>query len=428
MVIFSVRKLPAGLPGRIVGTMLNSRLGKKFHPSSKRTLNERNSQVTDKNDSRIAVMLLASSLERGGAERQVVTLANGLDPDRFCVHVCSLSPDNPLASDLSAPDRFHVIEKRWKYDVSLITRVARLLNQLQIDVLHCFLFKAEIVGRLASRLAGTPAVIASNRCPHYLHPKLMLWAARATSRYFDMMVANSWAGRDFEVAHQGIDPAKLAVIPNGVDTERFRPMDASQKRAELGIDQNAKVVGMFAHFRGNKNHAMFLEAAARVSGTCPEAVFVCVGRADGEKGCTLHAAAKCLVEDRGIVHRVLFLGDRRDVAELYNACDIIVLASFFEGTANVLLEAMACGLPIIATDAGDNTKVVVEGETGFIVGVDELDLLSERLTFLLTNDEQCERMGRAGRQRAEQVYSIPILVQRTGNLYAQVLDLKVNRR
>lgn len=380
--------------------------------------------MIDKNDSRIAVMLLASSLERGGAERQIVALANGLDPARFDVHVCSLSPDNPLASNLLSLVRFHVIEKRWKYDVSLLTRVARLLKQLHIDVLHTFLFKAEMVGRLAGRLTGTPAVIASNRCPHLSWPKLRLWADRAMSGYFDMMVANSWAGRDFEVTQQGIDPVRLIVIHNGVDTERFQPMDASQQRAGLGIDRNAKVVGMFAHFRGNKNQTMFLEAAARVSEICPEVVFVCVGGADGEEGETLFAAAKRLAEERGIADRVLFLGERHDVAELYNICDVKVLASFFEGTANVLLEAMACGLPIIATDAGDNARVVLNGETGLVVPIDDVDTITDCLGPLLTDDALRERMGHAGRARAEQEFSIQAMARKTGDLYLQVLRSK----
>jgi glycosyltransferase involved in cell wall biosynthesis len=376
----------------------------------------------------INVMLLVGSLERGGAERQVVALANGLDPVRSRVHVCSLSRENPLAGDLCAPERFHVMEKRWKYDVTLVTRLARLFRQLHIDVVHCFLFKAEMVGRLAGRLAGTPAVIASNRCPHFLHPKLMLWAARATSKYFDVMVANSWAGRDFEVTRQGIDPTKVVVIPNGVDTNRFRPMDGARKRLELGIDRDAKVVGMFAHFRGNKNHAMFLKAAARVSQSCPEAVFVCVGAADGATGRTLYAGARHLVEERRIDDRVLFLGERQDVDELYNACDIKVLASFYEGTANVLLEAMACGLPIIATDVGDNARVIVDGETGFVVAVDDLDALTGYLTRLLTDSALREHMGCAARARVEQEFSIPAMVSRTSALYFNVLRSKGSLR
>ncbi len=382
------------------------------------------SQLVDTNDRRIGVMLLTSSLERGGAERQAVALANGLDPTRFRVHVCSLSPDNPLATDLSSPERFHVVKKRWKYDASLVVRMAHLLKQLRIDVIHSFLYDAEIVGRLAGRLAGISAVICSNRCPHLGRAKFKLWFARATSGCFDMMVANSWAGREFEISRQGVNPAKLAVIHNGVDIERFQPIDAARQRAALGVSADAKVVGMFAHFRGNKNHVMFLEAAVRASRVCPEAVFICVGKPDGESSDTLHGAAKRLVEERGIAERVLFLGERNDVAELYNICDIKVLASFYEGTANVLLEAMACGLPIIATDAGDNARVAIDGETGFVVNVDDVDALTDRLQRLLQDDLLVERMGRAGRVRVEQEFSIPAMARRTGELYLQVLRSK----
>lgn len=239
-----------------------------------------------------------------------------------------------------------------------------------------------------------------------------------------MMVANSWAGRDFEVTRQGIDPSKVVVIPNGVDTNHFRPMDGLLKRSEMGIDPSTKVVGMFAHFRGNKNHAMFLEAAVRVSRTCPEAVFVCVGGADGEMGRALYAGARRLVEDRGIADRVLFLGERRDMAELYNICDIKVLASIYEGTANVLLEAMASGLPVIATDAGDNARVILDGETGFVIRVDDIETLTDRLKCLLTDDALRERMGGAARARVQHEFSIPALVCRTGDLYLQVLRSK----
>jgi len=382
------------------------------------------SQIIDRNDHRIKVMLLVSSLERGGAERQVVALANGLDTTRFCAHVCSLMRDNPLACDLLAPERFHVIEKGWKYDVSLVLRVVHLLKQLRIDVIHSFGFDGEIIARLMGRLIRTPAVICSNRCPHLQWSKFKLWIARATSKYFDMMIANSWAGRDFEVTQQGIDPARLIVIHNGVDIERFQPMNGSQQRAALGIDQNAKVVGMFAHFRGNKNHAMFLEAAARVSKVHPEAVFVCVGKPDGEAGAALCAAAKRLVEERGITDRVLFLGERNDVAELYNICDVKVLASFYEGTANVLLEAMACRLPVIATDAGDNARIVIDGETGFVVNINDVDTLTDRLKYLLADDALRERMGHAGRIRVEQEFSIQAMACKTGDCYLQVLRSK----
>jgi glycosyltransferase involved in cell wall biosynthesis len=131
-----------------------------------------------------------------------------------------------------------------------------------------------------------------------------------------------------------------------------------------------------------------------------------------------------LVEERRIADRVLFLGERRDVAELYNVCDIKVLASLYEGTANVLLEAMSCGLPVIATKAGDNARVVVDGDTGLVVGVDDLAGMTERLKRLLTDTALRERMGCAARARVERQFSIPAMAHRTGDLYLRVLRSK----
>ncbi|MBK8269555.1 MAG: glycosyltransferase [Planctomycetes bacterium] len=115
---------------------------------------------------RINVVLLTSSLERGGAERQVVELANAIDPGMFNVRVITLSTNNPLASDLrDASDRLIALPKRYTYDLPLILRTARVLSKLDAAIVHSFMFDAEIVGRLAGRLARVPAVICSNRCP-----------------------------------------------------------------------------------------------------------------------------------------------------------------------------------------------------------------------------------------------------------------------
>ncbi len=375
-------------------------------------------------DDPIGVMLLVSSLERGGAERQVVELANGLDPSRFRVHVCSLSDNNPLAPDLRCPERFRVVRKRHKYDILLIARVAKLLRRLGVSVVHSFLFDAEMVGRLAGRWAGVPAVICSNRCPHLSRSGFKLWLSRLTSDCFDLMIANSWTGQDFEHSKQGVELSRVCVVPNGVDIKKFHPRDASAPREALGIAPDTKVVGMFAHFRSNKNHLMFLEAAARVCEQRDDVVFLCIGRFDDDGPDSRYAAARRVVHQRGIADRVKFLGERRDVVDLYNICDVKVLASVFEGTANVLLEAMACGTPVVATDAGDNARVVEEGKTGYIVAPDDWEGLADRVLQLVSDDVLRKRFGRNARDRSVSEFSVEALVRRTGEVYLRVIKQK----
>lgn len=383
------------------------------------------SMVPPADDRRIGVMLLTSSLERGGAERQVVELANMLDERRFRVVVCSLSHDNPLAPQLrDAATRFVVESKRGKYDWGLVPRMARLMKRLRIDVVHSFMFDAEMVGRLAGRLARVPAVIDSNRCPHLRRKRFKLWLSRVTAGCFDVMIANSWAGRDFEHQRQGIALNRLCVIPNGVDTARFAPRDGSAKRAELGISPEAQVVGMFAHFRGNKNHRMYIETAARVLRQRPGVLFLCVGKPDGDGPESRYAAATAQVARHGIGGAVRFLGDRSDVSELYNACDLKVLCSNFEGTPNVVLEAMASGLPVIATDVSDNRRLIVDGETGYVVPPDDDAAAAARVLELLDDSAKRGRFAAASRARVEREYSTAALAQRTADVYLGVLRRK----
>ncbi len=385
----------------------------------------RGAAVPRAGDDRVGVMLLTSSLERGGAERQVVELANTLDETRYRVVVCSMSHDNPLAPQLRDAERRFVVEaKRGKYDWGLVFRMARLLKRLRIDVVHSYMFDAEMVGRLAGRLAGVPAVIDSNRCPHLRRRRFKLWLSRVTAGCFDMMIANSWAGRDFEHERQGIALERLCVIPNGVDTTRFAPRDGSAKRAELGVPPATRLVGMFAHFRGNKNHRMYIEAAAQVLRARDDVVFLCVGKPDGDGAGTRYGAAREAVARHGIGDRVRFLGDRSDVVELYNACDLKVLCSNFEGTPNVVLEAMASGLPVIATDVSDNRRLIVDGETGYVVPPDDDAAAAARIMELLDDAEKRARFAAASRSRVEREYSTEALARRTADVYESVLRRK----
>ncbi|HPF37077.1 MAG TPA: glycosyltransferase [Phycisphaerae bacterium] len=373
----------------------------------------------------VNTLLLTSSLERGGAERQVVELARSLDPNVFRVFVCSLSDDNPLADQLGpVAERFSVIAKRNKYDVGLIRRVAHFMRAHRIDVVHSFMFDAEIVGRLAGRLAGVPAIICSNRCPHWQRRRFKLWVARATAGCFDRMIANSRAGMLYERDEQKVPERKLCVIPNGVDTNRFRPDRSPALRDALGIAQDAIVVGMIAHFRGNKDHDTWLRAAAEVLKTHPDTIFVSAGSIDGETPDHCFGRARDLARTLGIEHAVRFLGPRGDVAELYSMLDIKTLSSRFEGTPNVVLEAMAAGLPTIVTDVSDNALIVREGETGFVVPMGDAALMARRMSELVGDTNLRRRMGDAARSRAVQEYSVEALGRRTGEVYLDALRAK----
>ncbi|MCH7701695.1 MAG: glycosyltransferase, partial [Planctomycetes bacterium] len=336
----------------------------------------------------IRVMLLVSSLERGGAERQVVLLANHLDRRRFEVTVCSLSPEVPLAVDLIDRDRvLTVVAKRWRYDLGAVTRVAGLMRRLRTQMVHAFLFDAEMVARLAAKLAGVPIVVSSERNSNYVRPVIHSLCLRLTSPWSAAMIANSHAGKRFTVRTLGVPADRIHVVHNGVDTDRFRPRESHRLRSALGIAPDHPLVGMVASFKPQKNHLMFLRMAGRVLERIPETRFVCVGErlcaGEGAIGATgsgarvhaqsaeYHRTIASALDGLALGDRVMMPGKWDDMPDFYNACDLTVLTSRHEGTPNVLLESMACGVPVVATEVSDNADILPEGCGGFLVQLDD---------------------------------------------------------
>jgi glycosyltransferase involved in cell wall biosynthesis len=373
----------------------------------------------------IGVMLLVSSLEPGGAERQVVELFGALDRRRFAPLICSLSDDLRLGRGVADPERnLVVVRKRWKYDVTTIPRVARVVRERRISIVHAFLFDAEMTARLARRLGLVPVVIASERNSEYSLGRLKRFALRSTSGWFEAMIANSAAGKQFNVDEIGIAPDRIHVVRNGIDTSRFARKDGRATRLALGIPLEAPLVGMIASFKRQKRHEDFFAAARLVLERIPDAWFMCVGEPLGnnQQGAEdYHREIRQLVDRLRLSGRVVFAGAQQDMPSVYSACDVTALTSFREGTPNVLLESMACGIPVVATSAGDNRVIVPDGDAGFIVERYDVESVADRLVMLLTDPVRRARMGAAGRTWVVQEFSKAALARRTEAVYLQAL-------
>lgn len=378
--------------------------------------------------SKIHVLLLISSLEYGGAERQVIELANQLEAHVFETTVCSLSEHVPLATELrDAAHRLEIVPRRGRFDFGVVRRLARLMRRRRIQVVHTFLFDAEIVGRLAAKLARVPVVIASERNADYKRPFLHTLALRLTQSCFDVMIANSLAGKRFNVRTLGLDPARIRVIRNGVDVVRFRPGHGLAVRKQLGIPMSAPVVGMVAAFKRQKRHGDFFQMAQRVLRRFPDAWFVCVGeplRANLQGAEDYHREMRERVGSLGIAHRCVFAGHRADMPAVYRMLDVTVLTSSREGTPNVLLESMACGVPIVATNVADNEHLVPGGDVGSIVGVGEVEEMADRVCRLLADSHLRRQRGRAARQWVLHRFSTAAMARKAGAVYREVLHRK----
>jgi glycosyltransferase involved in cell wall biosynthesis len=378
----------------------------------------------------ISVCLLISSLEYGGAERQVVELVRSFDRNRIIPFACSLSPKVPLATELRRPEEdLCIVEKHGRYDITTIWRVARVLRQRKVDVVHGFLLDAEIVARLAAPLARVPVVVASERNTDYVRPALHRAALRLTQPLFDVMVANSHAGKAFDIRTLALDDSRIVVVPNGVDTERFRPDHAAglALRRELGIDPGAGVVTMVGSFKRQKGHVSFLQMAARVRSGFPETFFFVVGEPFRDDSAASHdykAEMIHLAQSLGLHDRCLFLGHRKDMPAVYNASEVTVLLSTREGTPNVVLESMACGVPVVASDVADNRSIVAEGVNGFVVSPQDVEGAAARVQQLLLAPEDRAVFGAAARETAIRDYSLAAATKRLEKIYRSCLARK----
>jgi glycosyltransferase involved in cell wall biosynthesis len=374
---------------------------------------------------KIRVLLVISNLEYGGAQRQVVELANNLNPSRVEVHICSLSPYVPLAPALKLPaDRLHLVVKRAKYDLTVLPRLARLIGRIRPDVVHGYLFDAEIAARLAGRARRVPVIAGSERNTDYHLKRVQLLAYGLTRSQVDLVIANSTAGAAFNSRTLGHPIEMYRVIHNGVDLRRFSPGDRAAARDRLKLPADGPIVGMFASFKEQKNHPLLFAAAAIVVRRMPDLRLLLIGdelHAGMHGSREYRARMDTLVDELGLRKHCIFLGNQDEVEHIYPACDITVLASLFEGTPNVALESMACGVPVVATDVADNALVIPDARAGFIVPLGDAAMMADRIERLLGDAPLREGMGRSARQWVEQQFSTERLAEKTEAVYREWL-------
>jgi glycosyltransferase involved in cell wall biosynthesis len=374
--------------------------------------------------------MLISSLEFGGAERQVVEMVRSFDRTVVKPFVCSLSSEVPLARYLPGKrEELCIIEKRGRFDFTTVFRVARLLRRHRVDVVHAFLLDAEIVARLAAPLAGVPVVIASERNTDYTRSRLHTIALKSTQGLFDVMVSNSVAGKNFNMRTLGLEDSRIEVVHNGVDVERFRPDRGTGLafRERLGIGPGTPLIGMVGSYKRQKGQDNFLRMAARVRQEIPSAHFLLVGepvRDDFEETSRWQTEVQQLAASLRLSECCRFVGNQQDMKAVYNACDVTALLSRREGTPNVVLESMACGVPVIATDIADNALIILSGKTGFVVPPEDHEAAAVGAKRILRDAAFRREMGEAARKHICEQFSLRVAASKLENIYTRCLKNK----
>jgi len=371
---------------------------------------------------RITVLHVIHDLRFGGTERRMLSVLGTLDRDRFEPRVACILGLGEFAEDVRALGiEPVVIGRRSRADWSGLPRLAGLVRSERADIVHGWLFLANLYAIVGGRLGWAPVVIAAEGGAVTTRSarKRALHAAvgRALAPATDAFVANSEAVA--AALRATVPPGKVVVIRNGVDVG-VGPTPAEVERARASIAASpGPVVGMVSrldpHF---KDHGTFLRAAARVAATRPETTFTIVGDGPGRR------EIERQVRELGLGDRVVLTGFRPDARAVIAALDVSVLLSFSEGLSNVLLESMALARPVVATAIAPNRELVEDGRTGTLVPVGDVAATADAIVALLNDPHEAQLRGLAARARVASEFSLEAQAERTMALYERLLARK----
>jgi glycosyltransferase involved in cell wall biosynthesis len=375
------------------------------------------------------VVQLVGNFSRGGSETQAVQLAGLLKKSgRFDVRMAVLDSEGVMREEAVRLGFVEIPEyplgsfygrSMWRQT----RRFAAQLREWNAQVIQTHDFYSNVFGMIAGAWARVPVRIAARREIAGLRTPKQQMVERQVYKLARAIVANSGAVRD-GLVQEGVNPQAIEIIHNGLDLSRVTPQQLGREEmlSMLGLPSGKRWVTIVANLRhAVKDHPTFLRAAQRVHQKFPDAAFAIAG--EGE----LLPEMRDLASSLGLGQAAHFMGRCHNVADLLAISDVCVLSSQWEGFSNSVLEYMAAGRPVVATQCGGTPEAVVEGETGYLVPVQDYARMADRIVSLLSDPDKARRMGERGRQVVEQKFSCAAQLRNTEELYARLLNQEARR-
>ncbi|MGH7139779.1 MAG: glycosyltransferase [Pirellulales bacterium] len=382
--------------------------------------NDVSAPVEDAPPRPLRVMFVITCMPVGGAETLLVNLVRRLDRDRFEPELCCLKYLGPLGELLAGEIPAVTGLLAHKYDLRVLGRLTRLFRERQLDAVITVGTGGDKMfwGRLAAWRVGVPVIASA------LHstglPDRVEWLNRRLAPITDAFIAVAEPHARYLAEHEGCPADKVRVVPNGVDTERFRPIAPSRElRASLGLPEAGPVAAIVAALRPEKNHELFLQAARRIFEIRRDAHFLIVG--DG----ALRPRLEALRDGLGLSGNVHFLGTRSDIPEVLSVVDVSMLTSHMEANPVSILEALACAKPVVATRVGSIPETVHDGGNGYLVAPGDADGLAQRVTELFSDAALARRLGQQGRRLVAERWSLDRMVEGYQELIESIYRSKI---
>ncbi len=369
---------------------------------------------------KINLMYLIQSFSGGGAENLTAILSKELSKNEITPIVCALEGRGSLVKQLNANKipHFHLNKKPGK-KLNVALRLWRFIRNNDIDILHTQNIGPLIYAYFGTRFNKKPVLV------HTEHTRLKLEMGKLKSRlYFfyhfilkrlDLFISIALHISEYIKNDFGIRSDKIITIPNGVNLNKFSSSKIKSGKHKFHTSKNTLVLGIIAGLRREKEHFTLIEAIRKVSLVIPEVQLVIVGTGK------LDQELREKVDKMDLKNNICFLGYRSDVPEILDALDIFVLTSRYEGLPLCILEAMASGKPVVATDVYGNNEVIKHGLTGVLVPPRDPSLLAKAILELWRDSEKMKEMGRAGRRLVEKKYDLKLMVEAYERTYISLV-------
>jgi starch synthase (maltosyl-transferring) len=369
-------------------------------------------------DRPVAIALVITDLDVGGAERALTALATRLKPARWRVGVFCLREPGQLAEVLHQAGVYcECLCVQRHSPIKAISRLARSLRRFHPELVQSFMFHANLAARLSAPLAGRPWVVSGLRVAE----RRKQWHSivdRLTGSLVTGSVCVSQGVLRFSRDVAGLNPARLVVIPNGIDP---RPFESATRlsRVEIGVPETAHLALYVGRLDLQKGLPDLLDAAQRLVNARPNWHLALAG--DGPTRSWLVAQ---IDNRKGLCGRVHWLGSRNDIPSLLKTADVLVLPSLWEGMPNAVLEAMAASRPVIGTAVEGTEDLIVPGKTGWLVPPGDVESLTRALLEAVNMPESCLSYGKAGRDRVEREFSLERMVGAYEAVWARILGFE----
>ncbi len=383
---------------------------------------------------KIKVIHIITKMELGGAQQNTLFTVSNLDPEKYETFLLT-GTEGELMNETKKFVNLFIVkdmvrEIRPLKDIKAFFRIVKILKNIKGEepgtspvIVHTHSSKAGILGRWAAKAAGIKIIIHSihgfpfNDFQPFLKKYIYIMLEKITSKTTSHFIAVSSSNIEEGIKYKIFNREKSSLIRSGIDISRFRNPEYGKKetREHIGIPPDSPAVLMVSCLKPQKAPLDFVKACLIIKKKVNNAVFILAG--DGK----LRQELENEINKCGLKDSFHLLGWRRDIPELINAADVLVLTSYWEGLPRVIPQAMAASVPVVVTKVNGSSEAVKDGESGFLLSPGDINGIAEKTSFILQNPEKARKMGRKGNSMVKE-FDIHQMVADQEILYAELLS------